>query len=116
MRQRKAFREPERPLTYPAAEHRDGLQQVLRSNVHDRPDVWYVLEDGSNVDGVVADLLAAVLSGIADLDGLRDPSVAKARLMNGDFSNPDSLHGMSSSRQPLPLVRVRLKSGVGAPG
>ena len=80
-------------MTDAARKHREGLRAVLRADVHERPDIWYVLEDGSNLDEVVADLLKVVLSTLPDLDSLRDPCVASARLKKGEFANPASLHG-----------------------
>lgn len=81
----KAFgREPARPLTDAAAKHREGLRQVLRSDVHDRPDIWYVLEDGSNLDAVVEDLERVVLSALPDLLALRDPCIAATRIERWD--------------------------------
>jgi len=33
---------------------------VLRRDVHDRTDIWFIKEDGSNVDEVMDDLIAAI--------------------------------------------------------
>src|SRR4051794_8216284 len=40
--------------------HREGLQQVLRRDRHDRPEIWFVLRDGSNLDEVTDDALRAL--------------------------------------------------------
>jgi hypothetical protein len=80
-------------MTDAARKHREGLRAVLRADVHERPDIWYVLGDGSNLDEVVADLLQVVLSTIPDLASLRDPCLTSARLKSGEFTNPESLHG-----------------------
>jgi len=85
--------DPNRPMTDAARKHREGLRAVMRSDVHDRPDVWFVLEDGSNLDEVVADLLQVVLSTLPDLASLRDPCEASVRLRKGEFTNPESPHG-----------------------
>ena len=84
---------PSPSMTDPARKHREGLRAVLRADVHERPDIWYVLEDGSNLDEVVADLLQVVLSALPDLASLRDPCLTSARLKSGEFTNPESLHG-----------------------
>jgi hypothetical protein len=90
----KAFAsEPSPSMTDPARKHREGLRAVLRADVHERPDIWYVREDGSNLDEVVADLLQVVLSTLPDLVSLRDPCLTSARLKNGEFTDPESLHG-----------------------
>ena len=72
-------REPSPSMTDAARKHREGLRAVLRADVHERPDIWYVLEDGSNLDEVVADLLQVVLSTLPDLASLRDPCLTSAR-------------------------------------
>lgn len=40
--------------------HRQGLKRVLRRDVHDRPDIWFVLADGSNLGECAADALRAI--------------------------------------------------------
>ena len=85
--------EPSPSMTDAARKHREGLRAVLRADVHERPDIWYVLEDGSNLDEVVADLLQVVLSTLPDLASLRDPCLTSARLKSGEFTNPESPHG-----------------------
>jgi hypothetical protein len=48
---------------------------VLRRDVHDRPDIWFIKDDGSNVDEVMDDLLAAIEGeGLAVLERFHDPS------------------------------------------
>jgi len=54
------FAEPHRDLPRSLALHREGLKQVLRRDVHDRTDIWFIKEDGSNVDEVMDDLIAAI--------------------------------------------------------
>jgi hypothetical protein len=55
--------------------HGEGLRHVLRADTHDRPDVWFVLEDGSNLDAVADDLVKAVSTqALPFLDRVHDPS------------------------------------------
>lgn len=82
--------DPAKPLTDAAVKHREGLRQVLRTDVHDRPEIWYVLEDGSNLSGVVQDLTDAVMSALPDLLTLRDPCIAATRVERGEFGSPAS--------------------------
>ena len=72
--------------------HRDGLMQVLRRDVHDRPELWFVRADGSNVDECVSDLLAVVTSSALPwLEALRDPRTVIDRMLRGEFNAaPDS--------------------------
>jgi hypothetical protein len=37
-----------------------GLRRVLRHDHHDRDEIWFVLEDGSNLVAAVADALKAI--------------------------------------------------------
>lgn len=47
----------------------------------DRPDVWYVLEDGSNIDQVAEDALSAVVNqGLPFIDLVADPARAATYL------------------------------------
>jgi Domain of unknown function (DUF4304) len=40
--------------------HREGLEKVFRHDQHDRADIWFVLEDGSNVGVCLEDALQAI--------------------------------------------------------
>jgi hypothetical protein len=52
--------------------HREGLKRVLRTDTHDRPEIWFVLADGSNLDACIADALAAIREhGLPWLESLR---------------------------------------------
>ncbi len=66
------------PATATAAsvlKNREGLMQVIRHDTHDRLDTWYVLEDGSNLDEVIEDLLRAIVdTGLPTLDRFHDPT------------------------------------------
>ena len=77
-------------MTDAATKHREGLRQVLRTDVHERLDIWYVLEDGSNLEAVVTDLSKVVMSALPDLKLSRDPCGAATRLERGDYGSPDS--------------------------
>jgi hypothetical protein len=71
--------------------HREGLMRVLRRDVHDRPDIWYVREDGSNLDEDLRDLTTVVLSnGLAFLGTIHDPVGVLGLLERGDIGNRDS--------------------------
>jgi hypothetical protein len=75
--------------------HREGLRRVLRNDRHDRPDIWYVREDGSNLNEVVADLRSAVLNtALPVLDRAHDPCKALAMIAAGQFVNADSPIGL----------------------
>lgn len=63
---------PTTPLSF--LQHRRGLQSVLGGDRHDRPDIWFVKDDGSNLDEVIADLWHVTETiGIPVLDRLHDP-------------------------------------------
>lgn len=60
------------------------------SDGSDRADVWYVLEDGSNLDEVVEDAVAAVLAqGVPFIDRLDDPRQAIQSLLHDQGRNPE---------------------------
>jgi hypothetical protein len=68
------------------------LKQVIRRDTHDRPDVWFVKDDGSNLDEVIQDLLQVVSSiGLPLLDAFHDPVAVIAMAEGGELnSSPDS--------------------------
>ena len=71
--------------------HREGLMRVLRRDVHDRPDIWYVREDGSNLDEDLRDLTAVVLSnGLAFLSTIHNPVGVLGLLERGEIGNRGS--------------------------
>ena len=48
--------------------------KVLRRNVHDRPDIWFVRDDGSNLSEAVNDLRTVVdRDGLPTLERFHDP-------------------------------------------
>jgi hypothetical protein len=88
------------PFSRPPAEttprsfllHREGLKRVLRRDTHDRPDVWFVKDDGSNLDEVIQDLLHVVTSvGLPLLDAFHDPAAVIEMAEGGELNaSPDS--------------------------
>jgi hypothetical protein len=55
--------------------HREGLKRVLRTETHDRSDIWFVLPDGSNLDECVQEAVAAIArEGLSWFDSLRERS------------------------------------------
>ena len=40
--------------------HKAGLKKVLRTDIHDRPDTWFVLPDGANLSECLDDALRAL--------------------------------------------------------
>lgn len=88
------------------------------SDGSDRADIWYVLEDGSNLDAVVEDAVAAVLvQGVPFIDRLDDPRQAMESLLHEEGSNPDFgslgvLAGEPGSAQSIKDV-ARLRATLG---
>ena len=41
--------------------HREALSKLIDRTAHDRPDIWYMRDDGSNVDENLRDLTTVVL-------------------------------------------------------
>lgn len=64
--------------------HREGLMKVVRRDIHDRPGVWFVKEDGSNIAEVMEDLLRVITTeGLRMLDALTDPMAAMQMVQAG---------------------------------
>ncbi|HEX6230801.1 MAG TPA: hypothetical protein VF029_03735 [Actinomycetota bacterium] len=74
------------------AKHREGLRAVMRADVHDRPDIWYVLDDGSNLREVLDDVLEVVRRvGLPALDGFHDPGAVIRSILDDELQMaPDS--------------------------
>ena len=54
-----------------------SIDSTVDEKFRDRPDVWYVLEDGSNLDEVCADAVGTVLSeGLPFIERVGDVSAA----------------------------------------
>ena len=69
----KPFTRPAESLSAPMRLHQEGLKRVVRTDVHDRPDIWFVLEDGTNLDQVLHDLTEVVRErGLAILERFHD--------------------------------------------
>jgi len=84
----------------PMLVHRQGLMKVLRRERHDRPDIWYVLPDGSNLDEVVEDLVSAVTSQVVPLlDRMQNPCELLALIEAGRFVRADSPIGRDLAEQ-----------------
>ncbi len=54
--------------------HRDALKRLVNPIVHDRADIWYMRDDGSNLEENLRDLTAVILSeGLDLIDQYHDP-------------------------------------------
>jgi hypothetical protein len=78
-----------------SVKHRKGLMAVLRTDVHDRTDTWFVREDGANLSECVVDLLLAIERvGLPLLQRLHDPCAVAEILRDGPLAiRPDSPAG-----------------------
>jgi len=83
--------------------HRKGLMAVLRTDVHDRTDTWFVREDGTNLSECVLDLLAVIeRDGLPLLQRLHDPCVVAQIVREGQLSiRPDSPAGRDLLKSAL---------------
>lgn len=71
--------------------HRDALKTLVDPKVHDRPDTWYMREDGSNLDENLFDMTRVLLStGLDLLDTLHDPRQVLALIDSGSLLSPTS--------------------------
>jgi hypothetical protein len=67
--------------------HRKGLLAVLRTDVHDGIDNWFVREDGANLSVCVVDLLLAIeRDGLPLLQRLHDPCAVAEIVRDGQLS------------------------------
>jgi hypothetical protein len=100
------FATPPKPtLPQPMRLHREGLMRVLRRDVHDRPDIWFVLENGSNLAETVADLRSAIIhQGLPRLDRFHDPCEV-VKIVHAD-ELPRTRAG-SSAAEAIVTVAVR---------
>jgi hypothetical protein len=79
--------------------HRDALRRLVDRSVHDVPDIWYIREDGSNLDESLLDLTRVVLSaGLDLLDQFHDPRRVYEMIENGSLLNAESPHAQSLKR------------------
>jgi hypothetical protein len=89
------FSAPPTP-TLPASvlTHRRALQSVIRKDRHDRPDIWFVRDDGTNLDEVIEDLRHVTERvAIPGLDRLHDPCQVIELVLDGTLADPESLAG-----------------------
>ena len=90
------FSTPPKPsLSASLQRHREGLMAVLRRDQHDRSDVWFVREDGSNMSEVANDLWAVTERvGLPALDRMHDPCQIEALISDRTvLISRDSLAG-----------------------
>lgn len=78
--------------------HREALMRLLRRDTHDRPDVWFVLDHGSNLKEVLTDLVRVVLSG-----GLS---------LIDDFHKPDTVIKMAEAGELTARPGSPVASGI----
>jgi hypothetical protein len=45
---------------YGVRRRREGLKKVIRRDAHDRPDIWFVLPDGANLEECLHDAAGAI--------------------------------------------------------
>lgn len=90
------FSRPPKPGTVRAVlAHREALSHVLRRDRHDRPDIWYVLDDGTNLHETITDVRAQCIEqAVPLLDRLQDPCQALAMIEQDRFVKPDSPTGL----------------------
>jgi hypothetical protein len=73
--------------------HRDALRKLVNQSVHDVPDIWYMRDDGSNLDENLQDLTSAVLTAGMDLlDQWHDPELVLDLIEAGRLLNAESPH------------------------
>jgi hypothetical protein len=78
-----------RPLAFRL--HEEALRRLTSRATHDRPDVWYLREDGSNLDDNLRDMTRVVLTvGLELLDQWNDPRRVLEQLEGKRQSAPES--------------------------
>jgi hypothetical protein len=71
--------------------HRDALKRIIDPSVRDRPETWYMRDDGSNLGENLEDITQVVLStGLDLLDQFHDPRRVHALIENGSLLSPTS--------------------------
>jgi hypothetical protein len=71
--------------------HREALKQLIDRSVHDQPDIWYMRDDGSNLEENIHDLTSVVISdGLDHIDRYRDPHRVIEMIDDGSFIDPTS--------------------------
>lgn len=82
----KPFTRTPASLPAPMRLHQDALKHVLRTDVHDRPDIWFLLEDGTNLDHVLQDLTETVHTvGLPVMEKFHDPEQVVQMAATGDL-------------------------------
>ena len=88
------FRAPmdeRRPLSFRL--HEVALRKLTSRAVHDVPEIWYMRDDGSNLDENLLDMTAVVLTaGLGLLDEWREPERVLELLETDRLLAPDSPH------------------------
>jgi hypothetical protein len=71
--------------------HRDAMKRLIDPAVHERPDIWFMRDDGSNVDENCHDVMNVVLTqGLDLLDCFHDPSRALSLIDAGTLVSATS--------------------------
>jgi hypothetical protein len=71
--------------------HREALSRLVDRAVHDVPDIWYMRDDGSNMDQNLEDLTTVVLSSGMDLlNQFHDPQQVLEMIRSGALLNAES--------------------------
>ena len=71
--------------------HRDALKKLVDRSVRDIPDIWYMKDDGSNLNENVDDMVSVVLTeGLDLLDRFHDPHVVLELIDSGWLLVPES--------------------------
>jgi hypothetical protein len=71
--------------------HREALSKLVDRSVTDRPEIWFMREDGSNLVENVDDMVSIVLTEGLDLvDRFHDPQLVLGMIDSGRLLNPDS--------------------------
>jgi hypothetical protein len=86
------FSEPRDNRKLPSSRlHREALKGLVRREVHDRPEIWYMRDDSSNLDENVGDMTTVVLtSGLDLLDSFHDPARVRELIESGWLVNATS--------------------------
>jgi hypothetical protein len=71
--------------------HRDALRKLVNQAVHDVPNIWYMRDDGANLDENLQDLTNVVLTAGMDLlDQWHDPELVLDLIESGRLLNAES--------------------------
>jgi hypothetical protein len=71
--------------------HRDALKRLVDRSVHDVAEIWFMRDDGSNLDENLRDMTAVVMSdGLDLLDRFHDPRQVLELIDSGQLLVPTS--------------------------